>query len=92
MTLGTPYLPKLASRGDRLFLIRVSDCLRLAPAPTFAIIALFTAFHGASMPNMLCSATEDPSPLTGMLPMYLLMSTFHLAPWLKLISRWRCGA
>jgi hypothetical protein len=28
----------------------------------------------------------DASPLIGMVPMYLLMSAFHLAPWLKLIS------
>ena len=26
------------------------------------------------------------SPLSGMVPMYLLMSAFHSAPWLKLIS------
>jgi hypothetical protein len=25
--------------------------------------------------------------LAGMVPMYLLMSAFHLAPWLKLFSR-----
>jgi hypothetical protein len=31
------------------------------------------------------------SPLGGMVPMYLLMSAFHLAPWLKLISRRRIG-
>jgi hypothetical protein len=32
---------------------------------------------------MLCGAA---SPLTGMIPMYILMSAFHTAPWLKLIS------
>jgi hypothetical protein len=26
------------------------------------------------------------SPLAGMVPMYLLMSAFHLAPWLRLVS------
>jgi hypothetical protein len=36
---------------------------------------------------MLCAA----SPLNGMVPMYLLMSAFHSAPWLKLISRQRSG-
>jgi hypothetical protein len=28
---------------------------------------------------------QGTSPLSGMVPMYLLMSAFHLAPWLKLI-------
>jgi hypothetical protein len=36
--------------------------------------------------DMLCLAGHGP-PLTGMVPMYLLMSAFHLAPWLKLIFR-----
>ena len=57
--------------------------LSLAAAPTFAIMALLTARLGG--PEMLCSA--GGSPLSGMVPMYLLMSAFHLAPWLKLISR-----
>jgi hypothetical protein len=30
--------------------------------------------------------------LSGMVPMYLLMSAFHLAPWLKLIFARRAGA
>ncbi len=58
--------------------------LSLAATPTFAIMALLTALHGGGMPDMICSA--DGSPLTGMLPMYLLMSAFHLAPWLRLLS------
>jgi hypothetical protein len=61
--------------------------LSLAAAPTFAIMALLTGMHGGSTPEMLCSATQDPSPMTGMVSMYLLMSAFHSAPWLKLISR-----
>jgi hypothetical protein len=61
--------------------------LSLAAAPTFAIMALLTAVHGDSMPDMLCSAGRDGSPLTGMVPMYVLMSAFHLAPWLRLLSR-----
>jgi len=66
-----------------------ADCwLSLAAAPTFAMMALLTRIHGGSMPDLLCSATQDASPLTGMVPMYLLMSAFHLAPWLRLLSRW----
>jgi hypothetical protein len=60
--------------------------LGLAAAPTFAVMALLIGINGGSMPDMLRSATQDASPLTGMVPMYLLMSVFHLAPWLKLIS------
>jgi len=59
--------------------------LGLAAAPTFAIMGLLTGFLGGSSPNMLCSAAQDTWPLSGMVPMYLLMSAFHLAPWLKLI-------
>jgi hypothetical protein len=60
--------------------------LSLAAAPTFAIMALLRGIHGGSMPDILCSATQEASPLTGMVPMYLLMSAFHLAPWLRLLS------
>ena len=63
--------------------------LSLAAAPTFAIMAVLTAVYGGAMPDMLCSAVRDGSPLTGMVPMYVLMSAFHSAPWLKLISRRR---
>ena len=64
----------------------VADRLSLAAAPTFAVMALFTAVLGGGPLDMLCSAAPDASPLTGMVPMYVLMSAFHAAPWLKLIS------
>jgi hypothetical protein len=66
-----------------------ADCLSLAAAPTFAVMALLTAVLGGGPLDMLCGAAPDASPLTGMIPMYLLMSAFHAAPWLKLISRAR---
>ena len=70
-----------------------ADCLlSLAAAPIFAIMALVTGIHDAGMPGMLCFAAPDASPLTGMVPMYLLMSAFHSAPWLRLITNWRRGA
>jgi hypothetical protein len=69
-----------------------ADWLCLAAAPTFAIMALLTGVLGGGPPDMLCSAAQDASPLSGMVPMYLLMSAFHLAPWLKLVSSRRSGA
>jgi hypothetical protein len=41
---------------------------------------------------MMCSAAHGVSPLSGMVPMYVLMSAFHSVPWLKLISRRRSAA
>jgi hypothetical protein len=68
-----------------------ADWLYLAAAPTFAIMALLTGVLGGGPVDALCSAA-GASPLSGMVPMYLLMSAFHLAPWLKLISSRRSGA
>jgi hypothetical protein len=62
-----------------------ADFLYLAAAPTFAIMALLTGVLGSGSPDALCSIVRA-SPLSGMVPMYLLMSAFHSAPWLKLIS------
>jgi hypothetical protein len=63
---------------------RAAEWLSLAAAPTFAIMALLTGV--GEVPDMLCSAVNGASPLGGMVPMYLLMSAFHSAPWLKRIS------
>jgi hypothetical protein len=67
--------------------LRAADWLSLAAAPTFAIMALLTGVFGGNQANMLCAAGQVVSPLNGMAAMYLLMSAFHLAPWLKLVSR-----
>jgi hypothetical protein len=64
----------------------VAYWLALAAAPSFAIMALITGALGESQPDTLCSAMHGGSMLGGMVPMYLLMSFFHSAPWLKLIS------
>ena len=60
--------------------------LGLAAAPTFALMALWTAFF-TGQPDMLCMAMQNSSPVSGMTVMYLLMSAFHAAPCLKFISR-----
>ena len=69
-----------------------TDCISLAAAPTFAVMALLSGILGGEPPDMLCSAVHGASPLSGMVLMYLLMSAFHSGPWLKLISRRRRGA
>ncbi len=69
----------------------VAGWLSLAAAPTFAITALWSAFFSAQ-PDILCMAMQRSSPMSGMMVMYLLMSTFHLSPWLKLISNRRNSA
>jgi hypothetical protein len=63
-----------------------AEWLSLAAAPTFAIMALLTGVSGGGPTDMLCLSAHA-SPLTGMVTMYLLMGAFHLAPWLRLISR-----
>jgi hypothetical protein len=63
----------------------VASLLGLAAAPTFAVLALWTGVFGGQ-PDMLCSAMGSASPLNGMALMYALMSIFHVAPWLRLLS------
>ena len=71
--------------GEGAAIIRgITKWLSLAAAPTFAIMALLAAVAGDGPVDILCSATA--SPMGGMVPMYLLMSAFHSAPWLKLVS------
>ena len=77
--------------SDGVAILGAADWLCLAAAPTFAIMALLTGVLGGGPTDMLCSAAQHASPLSGMVPMYLLMSAFHLAPWLKLISARRSG-
>jgi hypothetical protein len=62
--------------------IATADFLTLAAAPTFAIMALLTGVLGGRSPDALCSMASA-SPLSGMVPMYVLMSAFHSALWLK---------
>ncbi|MDQ0393659.1 hypothetical protein [Labrys monachus] len=76
-----------ACRGGGTATLGAADWLGLAAAPTFAIMALLAGVPGGSAPDMLCSAGEGGSPLGGMAAMYLLMSAFHAAPWLRLAAR-----
>jgi hypothetical protein len=63
----------------------ITKWLCLAATPTFAMMALLTSVLGGGSMELLCSAGHG-SPLNGMVSMYLLMSAFHSAPWLKLIA------
>ena len=55
---------------------RIARWLPLAAAPTFAIMAVFTGIYGDG---------------AHMVPMYVLMSAFNVAPWLQAFARptWR---
>jgi len=57
--------------------------LGLAAAPTFALMALWSA-ASSGPPDIFCM--QHAAPLTGMTAMYVLMSAFHVAPWLRLIA------
>ncbi len=59
--------------------------LGLAAAPTFAVMALVSCVAGGDA-DMMCPAAHGAAQLGGMVPMYVLMTAFHAAPWLKLIS------
>jgi hypothetical protein len=60
------------------------DWLHLAAAPTFAAMALLTGMRGGGAQAMLCAPMQDVFPVNSMVLMYVLMSAFHLPPWLKL--------
>jgi len=62
----------------------IAGWLCLAAAPTFAAMALLTQATGGA--DMICSAVPASFPLNGMATMYLLMSVFHLSPWLRLVA------
>ena len=59
-----------------------TEVLALAASPTFAVMAVLSATTGGSMEQVLCTIAHA-SPLSGMATMYLLMSAFHISPWLK---------
>ena len=63
--------------------------LGLAAAPTFAVMALLTYVPGGNA-DMMCSAAHGASALSGMVPMYVLMSAFHSVPEIDLPPTKRC--
>lgn len=65
---------------------RAADALALAAAPVFALMAAVTQARGGPMAQ-LCGASLEGA--TSMTLMYLLMSAFHLGPWLRRLGRRR---
>jgi hypothetical protein len=62
----------------------LADWLALVAAPTFGAMAIVTAATGA---EPICS--PHGSLMSGMAPMYALMSAFHVGPWLRLAAGMR---
>jgi hypothetical protein len=63
---------------------KAHSLLGLAAAPTFALMAWISAVGSPGM--TMCLAASAFVPINDMALMYLLMSFFHLSPWLKLLS------
>ena len=90
MTEAHPASPVAGAVGDGGEVVAASHLARwlgLAATPTFAVMAALTAALGGGPADMLCSAGHGA--FVGMVPMYLLMSAFHSAAWLRLISERR---
>jgi len=73
--------------GEVVAASHLARWLGLAATPTFAVMAVLTAALGGGPADMLCAAGHGA--FVGMVPMYLLMSAFHSAAWLRLISERR---
>ena len=78
-----------AVRGDAAG-TPAASLLSLAAAPTFVVMALWSAVAGGPV-EVMCTSSHGALSLNGMVAMYALMSIFHVSPWLTLLSNWRNG-
>lgn len=78
---------KLVAGSGRSSASGVAEWLGLAAMPVFAAMALLTEILAGDQPDFLCLSSHPALPMDGMVPMYLLMATFHLSPWLRLVGR-----
>ena len=85
-TVNAPQAARVDGGQTNAVASALTRALYLAGAPTFAIMAVFTHVSSGNA-DMVCSATQG-AWLSGMVPMYVLMSAFHSGPWLKWIVRW----
>ena len=76
-----------ARGGSAAGALGAADWLSLAATPTFALMAVMTGIFGGGE-DAICVTPHQASPLSGMTMMYLVMSAFHAASWLRLISQW----
>ncbi|CAM3689232.1 hypothetical protein [Bordetella tumulicola] len=74
------------AKGVREAALGAVRWLHLAAAPIFALMAGLTFALGGEAQPMTCLGGGDASPISGMGLMYLLMSVFHAAPWLKFVA------
>jgi hypothetical protein len=77
----------MKDESRRLAASRPAEWLSFAATPTFALMAVLAGAPPDGGHQMSCSAAAM-TPLGGMPAMYVLMSVFHVSPWLKVISRW----
>lgn len=76
-----------AIRGDAAG-TSAARLLSLAAAPTFVVMAIWSAVAGG-LAEMMCSSGGSALSLNGMAVMYALMSVLHVSPWLTLLSTWQ---
>ena len=81
--VNAPRRARLDDEDAAAAAVGLAKWLCLAATPTFAIMALLTCLDGSAM-DRLCSSGPG-ALLSGLVPMYLLMSAFHSPPWLTLI-------
>ena len=86
--MTSPVSAAAASRDGVVAARHLVRWLGLAATPIFAIMAVLTAMLGDGPADLLCTAGHG-SVLGGMVPMYLLMSAFHAAAWLRLLAERR---
>jgi len=84
--MASPRNAAVSSGRSNAVVRSAAEWVHLTAAPTFAVMALVTATLGGGASDMLCMTAPAASPLNGMALMYLLMSAFHVSPWLKLIA------
>jgi hypothetical protein len=82
--LSTSYADESVVTRRNPLTHHIAAWLGIAAAPTFAAMAIITSLPGGDGMVTICGV--ESSFLGGMAPMYLLMSVFHLTPWLKLIG------
>lgn len=64
----------------------LGNVLHLTATPVFAMMALLAGLLDAAPTEVLCAPGDGAFSLTGMGPMYVLMSIFHAGPWIRLMS------